>query len=353
MPEEVSDVKQAPEPSTGQTLTPPADPEAYTEWRLTGKMPVEKKQPKKEDSAPSEPAEGESGEELEEPEEKRPAPEPGKKKQEHRKGSAEGRLNELLADLRRAGLTPSELKTFRREVAQAPPAPQPAQTSVNPPVPQKLTEPKLENFRTWEEFRAAERAYNAQQVDERIREAYVQMQAQQAQDQVNRQAAERLNEARQRYGEEAESSIVSAARGLFGDQSIHPAIKGIVNESPVIADLLYVMGSSQSDFDEFIQTARTNPGEALRRAVMLEQLVKDELRKSSSNGKSANSTEGERDESGRFLPAKREAPPPPAREVSGRASPPTNEADAAFNRGDIRAYMNAKNREQFAQKKGR
>ena len=352
MPEEVKDVKaEVPEPSTGQTLTPPADAEGYSEWRLTGKMPEKQKQPKKEVSAPSKSAEGESVEQPEEPEEAS-APEAGKKKQEHRKGSAEGRLNELLADLRRAGLTPSELKTFRREVAQAPPAQPPAQTSVNPPPPQRLTEPKLENFKTWEEFRAAERAYNAQQVDERIREAYVQMQAQQAQDLVNRQAAERLNEARQRYGEEAEGSIVSAARGLFGDQAIHPVIKGVVNESPVIADLLYVMGSSQSDFDEFIQVARTNPGEALRRAVMLEQLVKDELRKSSSNGKPANSTEAERDESGRFLPAKREAPPP-AREVSGRASPPLNEAEAAFNRGDVRSYMNAKNREQFNAKKGR
>jgi hypothetical protein len=139
--------------------------------------------------------------------------------------------------------------------------------------------------------------------------------------------------------------IRGAATSLFGDQSIHPAVRDIVNGSPVIEHLLYVMGSDQDELEQFRQTARSNPGEALRRIVVLEQFVKDELHKQS-NGASG------RDESGRFTPAKKELPPP-AREVSGRASLPPNEADAAFNRGDVRSYMNAKNREQIAARKGR
>ena len=357
MPEEViADVKTSdrPEPSTGTTLTPPSDPEAYSEWRLTGKVPEQKHKPKQEAPAASaranaDSAEGESAEETESPEETS-APEAGKRRQEHRKGSAADRLNEVLADLKRAGLSPSELKTFRKQ-AQASPAPQPAQQTNAPPPqqPQRLTEPKLEDFNTWEAFQTAQRAFNAQMVDDRIREAWSQIQMQQYQEQANRQAAERIENARQRYGEEAEGSIVLAARSVFGNPAVHPWIKGVINESPVIADLLYVMGSNQHELDQFLETARTNPGEALRRAVVLEQYVKEELEKAS-NGHRANSTE--RDENGRFIPAKKEAPPP-AREVSGRASLPGNEADAAFNRGDVRSYMNAKNREQMAARKGR
>lgn len=361
--EAVSDVKTVPEPSTGTTLTPPSEPEAYSEWRLTGKVPVQAQaekqtKPKQETSAPSPSAEGESdgaSTTPDEPEETAPAPEAGKKKQEFRKGSAADRLNELISDLRRAGLTPSELKTFRKEV-QAQPAQPPAQTSVTPPPPKKLTEPKLEEFKTWEEFRAAERAFNAQQVDERIQAAVTEFQRQHAQAEVNRQAAERLRKARERYGEEAEGFIRSAASSVFGDQTIHPALKEIVNDSPVIEDLLYVMGSDPVKLERFVQTARTNLREAVREVVTLEQTIKDQLKPASNGTSPANGTTDhttpERDESGRFLPAKKEAPPP-AREVSGRASLPPNEADAAFHRGDVRAYFDRKNREQIAQRKGR
>ena len=364
MPEEViADVKTSdrPEPSTGTTLTPPSDPEAYSEWRLTGKVPEQKHKPKQEAPAASaranaDSAEGESAEETESPEETS-APEAGKRRQEHRKGSAADRLNEVLADLKRAGLSPSELKTFRKQ-AQAQPLPQPAETRPTPPPPQqpqRLTEPKLEDYRTWEDFQNAQRAFNSQMVDDRIREAWSQIQMQQSQEYANRQAAERIENARQRYGEEAEGSIVLAARSVFGDQNVHPAIKGIVNESPVIADLLYVLGSQEAELQQFIQTAHTNPGEAIRRLITVENFVKEELQKASktsSNGAQANGKEPERDESGRFLPVKKEAPPP-AREVSGRASLPGSETDAAFQRGDVRAYMNAANRRDLAARKGR
>src|SRR5215831_17525740 len=154
MPEEVQDVKgvdttPAPEASTGQTITPPKDPEAYSKWRLTGDVPQKKKPPGKE-SAPSgdrssnadrqsakeDSDEGEEPDEEESEEKPAPAPEAGKKKQEqqqhYRKGSAQDRLDGLLADLRRAGLTPAELKTFRREAQQQQQAQPLPQTSVNP-----------------------------------------------------------------------------------------------------------------------------------------------------------------------------------------------------------------------------
>src|SRR5215831_5234212 len=356
MPEEVTDVKTpdgAPEPSTGTTLTPPADAEGYSKWRLTGEIP--KKPPQQESSA--HPAKGETSDDksddkpLDEPEENiASGAGPGKSKQEYRNADHR-RLIEVLDTIKAAGFSgPSELKTFRRE-AQAPPVQPPAQqTSVNPsPPPPKLTEPKLEDFKTWEEFRTAERAYNDQRIEARVLDLVMQQQNQQ-------QAAAKFNEARQRYGDEGAKTVQATAGVFFNDQAIHPAIKGLLNESPVLADLLYIMGSDQGELNQFIQVARTNPGEALRRAVVLEQYVKDELSKSS-NGAASKEPTGpaphellDRDERGRFLA--KEAPPP-AREVSGRASPPPNEADAAFHSGNVRAYINAKNREQLAARRGR
>ena len=364
MPEEVStDVKDtAPEPSTGQTITPPSDAEGYSKWRLTGE--VEKKPPKRETSAPSNHS-AEAIPDEEAAEGSVPDPEPGQK-QEHRKGTAESRLNQILADLKRAGLSPSELKTFKREAQQAPPAAssiqtQPVQqTSVNPPAqPKPLTEPKLEDFKDWNEFSAAQRAYNDQHMEARFR-------AMLAEQQMQQQSNERLKVAKQRLGDEAEPLIRSAATRLFQDQSVHPMVKGIVNESPVIEYALYAMETSPPEQrDAFLQLARTNPGEASRQFFELEQHIK-KLLQPGSNGTSANGTAAtappetsappmelpDRDDLGRFIPAKKGLPPP-ATELSGRASTPPHEADAAFTRGDVRAYFNAKNREQIAARKGR
>jgi len=91
----------------------------YAEWRQTGKLPEAKPTQPKGESAPPK----ESSAEGEEPKGKSaPASETGNKDQEKQKpprDNAATRLNELLDDLRKAGLTPAELKTFKREVKEA------------------------------------------------------------------------------------------------------------------------------------------------------------------------------------------------------------------------------------------
>lgn len=97
----------------------PRDGAAYAEWRQTGKLPEAKPTQPKGESAPPK----ESSAEGEEPKGKSaPASETGNKDQEKQKpprDNAATRLNELLDDLRKAGLTPAELKTFKREVKEA------------------------------------------------------------------------------------------------------------------------------------------------------------------------------------------------------------------------------------------
>jgi hypothetical protein len=347
---------QAPpaESSPATTAVPPRDEAGYAEWRLKGTVVEKQPKPKTEAPAPSsESAEGEQ------PEEKTASDsEPGEKKQEpqRRRDTAADRLQELLGDLKRAGLTPSELKTFKREAQQQAAQQQPPQTSANPPQPKpeppkELKAPVLDEYKSWEEFRKAELEYNQQSTRQIVQQAMREFLAQQAQAQAQQAANQRLEEAEKRYGPEARSTIASSAQGLFGNERIPDDIKRIVNNSPVIADLLYVMGSNAGELQEFLNLAQTNPDEALRKTVLLEHMVKEELAK---NKQPSNGHEAERDESGRFVknaPAK--AAPPPAREVSGKASPPPNDVDAAFQRNDVRAYINAANRRDLAAFKGR
>ena len=94
--------------SSPVTLEVPHDGAAYATWRQTGKLPeVKPAQPKGESAPPKE-----SSAEGQEPKGKAaPASEAGNKDQEKQKpprDNAASRLNELLEDLRRAGLTPAE-----------------------------------------------------------------------------------------------------------------------------------------------------------------------------------------------------------------------------------------------------
>src|SRR6187455_476367 len=90
-----------PTPTTPEIPTGGAD---YLEWRKTGKLP----------SAESAPAKESAGDK---PDKSAPAPEAGRPQQERKpRSNAESRLEEILTDLRTAGLSPSELKTFKREV---------------------------------------------------------------------------------------------------------------------------------------------------------------------------------------------------------------------------------------------
>ena len=141
----------------------PRDGAAYAEWRQTGKLPEAKPAQPKGESAPSK----ESTAEGREPKEKvAPVSETGNKEQEKQKplrDNAASRLNELLEDLRKAGLTPAELKTFKREaqkateqVEQPKAAPEKTEnpTEVKPPV-----KPKYEDFKTLVEYEAARAKY--------------------------------------------------------------------------------------------------------------------------------------------------------------------------------------------------
>jgi len=339
------------------TLLAPTDPQEYATWRSTGKLPEPKEGKPKEASTPS--PESSSGS----PEEKiAPAPEAGKTKQEPRSRSdAETRLAEVLADLSKAGLTPKELKTFKREAQQvvsgekdAPPA------SSTAPELKAPVKPDFKNWKgTWVELEAAKEKYYDELGDYKVAKALQDFQRTQATQALNARMAARVAAAAEHYGGgAARDTIVSTAQTLFAKDSPLPGVvHALIDQSPVIEHLLYTLGSKAEDLAEFIATAKSNPGQAVRKVVLMEQLIQDELAKGGKKPdaeKTDDPAAGERDENGRFKTPVRQvtkAPPPP-REVSGRAVVPPDGIDSAVSDGDFRAFQAKSNARDLARRRG-
>lgn len=344
----------------------PRDGKAYAEWRLTGKLPESKPAQSKEASTPS------SSESGEKPGEKAaPASEAGKHNQEKGgkpRSNAETRLNELLEDLKRAGLSPGELKTFKREAQHqttqqqqqsAEAAKTASEQTAKPAGELKPPEkPKQEDFKTYAEYDAARDKYFEDFADYKAAKKLEDFRAEQRQQAAQASVHQKMVEAKGRYGDEGIGVIRETAKAFTADQQIPQAVKALIDQSPVWSDILYAIGSKPDELQGFIALAKSDPIGAIRKAVLIEQLVKDELAKG--GGKAAeDETEGaKRDDSGKFVSSKKapekkesDAPPPP-REVSGRGTPPPDEVERAVKDGDARAYFRAQNARDLARRRG-
>lgn len=350
----------------------PKDPAAYAEWRQSGKLPEPPAASKPEDSASSassdtaaQPAAGDGSGAASEPAK-------GNKQEQQQKpvrtSPAEKRLNEILGDLKRAGFTPEEIKTFRREQAQAttdagktPPAEAPkAQTpkKLEPPKKPDVADPK---FKDYAEYEAAIDQWHSDVADYR---ADLKIQAERerwAEAEQTRKTNETLAQAEARYGADAKGIIQSAGTKLATNPDLPGVIRAMLNDSPVLGDLLYVMGSNGQELDDFTALCKSDPGAAIRKLALTEHLVKEELAKGNSKA-TVSKTEDEgtsaapRNEAGQFskAPAKKVSDaPPPARESGGRQGPPPDEVERARNAGDVRAYMRAANERDLARYHGR
>ncbi len=347
--------------SSTATLEVPSDPHEYAEWRQSGKLPAAKpapaeKKPKAEASAASRESSA-AGEES--TEKHAPAPEAGKEKQEQAKprGNAETRLQEILGDLKRAGLSPAELKTFKREqqaAQQAQPKAAPEKTEkpagLEPP-----KKPKPDDFDSYDKYEEARDKYYEDLADFKAQKRLDEHLQKQRMEASQREMEGKLEAARKRYGDAVDNTISTSAGAIFNDQQIPAAVKALLNDSPVLVDLLYTLGSKEEDLNAFLNLARTNPGAAIRKAVLMESLINEEL---AGGGKAAaGSGEPARDESGKF--AKQQAPaekvtkaPPPPKEASGRASTPTDEVESAATANDFARFRSAANRRDMARFRG-
>ena len=278
--------------------------------------------------------------------------EPAKTTQETRPltRKEQSRLDEILDDLRRAGLTPSELKTFKREVQQAKEEPSKAAPE-HTAKPAELKKPKLDDFNTLEEYETARDKYFEDLTQQKITQAIEEDRTRRANEEQAAHTRDTLRKAAEKYGEGADKRIVESAGEIFRDDKIHLDVKRLLNSSTVLADLMYVMGSKPEDFQAFLEEARNDPGKAIRRAVLVERLVLEEL------GKQSSDSAPERNESGQFVkatpPAKTETKaPPPTRVTNGTGTVPADAVESALKSDDFRSYMKEQNRRDIAARKG-
>lgn len=213
-----------------------------------------------------------------------PSAESGKPKQEAKAAKpqtdAEIRLNELIGDLKRAGLTPKELKTFRKEhqpearpASEPTPPPSKAAEAPKPPSFAK-PEPELKNFDDVAEFVKAHSKWTV--------EAYEFERSQREQQaKLDADVKAMRRHAEERYGPEYEAPLKHAAEQIFTkDAGAVPAvIKQMFNDSEVLPDLLYTLGTNAEDLNSFVAMAKNDPGKAIRKLVIMENLIREELAK--------------------------------------------------------------------------
>ena len=340
----------APSPEADTPVSVPTDPEAYAEWRQSGKLP-DPKPSKTDDSAPSKKSADQKSEKG------APVSETGSKRQE--RGNAETRKQELNNEIRELLAKRDELRREvepeaaprKKDVEAASSPARDGKAASSPAELQGPVEPEQDDFDTWDAYKAALRKYQKDLVDWTVSQHLEQHAIRQQQEAQAREMQQRLDRAKERYGTEAEPKIIDTARTVFDDTGVAPALKTAMGRSDVLVDALYVMGSDPDELSEYLDLARKDPLEALRKWFTVEALVKEELAK----GSAAKPSDGPpRGPDGKFLqPAKVKvvAPAPPV-ELNGSASPPGDERERAAAAGNFRSFKTEADRRDMQRMRG-
>jgi len=346
-------------PAAPEQYSIPADAKARAEWRQTGKLPgADDKDtpPNKEDSASSKSADEKSSGKA------APVSETGERKQE--RTNEKTRVEQLLAerqqyrselDALRVKLEALEAGKSDAKPADSSPAPDKHAKAASSPAPElkRPTRPNSADFDNWDEVDKANAKYEQdmeQYHEDRTRR--IVMDALEKRDQ-HQHMVDRLQEAESRYGESGVKSILGTARSITEDQEVPLAIKTAISRSGVVVDALYVIGSDEKSFREFVQLAKSDPLEAIRQWYDVERMVREELGKAQKNGTATPA----RGPNGQFLaekqvPAKPRTAPPPPHELNGNAAPPGDERERAANSGDFRSFKQEGDRRDALRWKG-
>ena len=221
------------------------------------------------------------------------------------------------------------------------------------------TKPKQEDFKTYEEFEAAKDKYFEDMADYKAAKKFQEFQFEQARTAAVQRVQQKLNEAKARYSSDptAVETIQATARTLVSDQQIPLAVKAILDQSDVWPDIVYTL-SKPEELAAFIKLAKENPGAAIRKAVLIEHLITQELSKGSKSPQDGDESRVVpiRDESGKFqkTPEKEESDAPrPPREVSGRGATPPDEVTSALKNNDFRRFRDSQNAKDISRNRRR
>lgn len=344
MPEDVETVAADSSPAAAPEAKPeiPKDAEGYAEWRTTGKIPEKKS------------ADDKSGKAA-------PVSETGDKQRKDRSG--EERKQELKREIEELLTQRSQLRSEvngsgKSDVkAESSTAAAPAKSDVKKAEPstapatgdKRPIKPKQDDFDDWSAYEAAQDKYVEDLADWRAAEKLRDYETRKAQEAANADMQRRLDAAKARYGEDAETKVVDTAKTVFNDQEVAPAIKTALGRSAVLVDALYVMGGDQKQFSEFLELAKKDPLEALRKWYKIEELVEAQVAKNAAS----EPDEAPRSPDGKFLPQRkaREAPAPRT-ELGGVSSPPGDDRTRAANHGDFRSFKADADRRELARLRG-
>jgi len=255
-----------------------------------------------------------------------------KTQEKHRKPNAEARIKELLDRATKAERELEEVRKPKKTEAESSPARQADTQSATPPgTPPKPTPKDLgadgkSKYATYEEF---QEALTDWKVDQKIA-------AQKREQQLAEQTqtlGKHLEEARGRYADF--DSVTKPVIQEMLKPEISREVFAVINDSPVLADLLYTIGGTEASKADFLDACRTNPGKALRVALLMEQDIVKELGK----GKTAAKKDGEGEAEATPAAHKPRAPKPPT-EVGGRGASGNGEDAliAAAKAGDFRSF---------------
>ena len=293
------------------------------------------------------PAESASADEPEETVSEEAADSAAKEAQERKPKSgnpkAEARIKELLAKQKELEAQLEEARKPKETKADSSPA-KPAETKSAQPEPTRPKpkqddkdadgRPKYASYEDWQEDLADWRA------DQRIAAREREHQARQIQSEVGK----RMDEARGRY-----TDFDSVTKPLLNDllkPEVSREVMGVLNDSPVLPDLLYTLGGTEATKADFLEACRNNPAKALRVALLVEQEITKEL------GKGKGTPAKPAGEGKEETPAatKPRAPKPPT-EVGGRGAAGEDPSAAAAKSGNFRAFEAEQTRRALASRK--
>lgn len=335
--------ESSPAPVNHQEVLNNLTPDQRVEWRKTGNIP----EPSKADSATAKPsdAEADGASVKAEPQERAP-----------KRDNAETRLKELLADLKNAGLSPAELKTFKREAqrveTKAEPSPAPQKVEAKPkreaPKEPDISDKKYEGDDGWKLYDRDLKQY-ARDVAEHTKAEAIEQFKRESQEEYQRQKlGQELAQGRSKYKDF--DQITTPVIQSLQQEGMSKEVIEVVGRSPVFVDLLYVIGEKEADRDEFLQLAKSDPWAAVRKAVIMENLITEELAKQR-DGKAETKP---RDDSGKFLPTpekKVTGAPAPVSEVGGRAAAPGDAVQESIQKRDFSKYRAEMNRREMTARK--
>ena len=91
----------------------------------------------------------------------------------------------------------------------------------------------------------------------------------------------KVSEAKERYEDfdDIKQLVISKFVSDKNTPLIPPNVYEVIDTSDVIVDLLYTLGSDESELDKFVKMAQTNPTKAIRYVAKLENLIAEELAK--------------------------------------------------------------------------